>query len=210
MPIDDDPFDTLLSLEDGFYREGYDLGIADGDHTGLVEGRLFGLEKGFEKYAAMGVLHGRATIWAGRLPEKGCNQDLATDQNREVDTRASLEKLPVQERGAESMQAREKAYAHRLEGNPRLETHVRILYALAEPSSISTENNEDSVSGFDDRFKRADGKLRLIEKLTGELSYDQAIDRPSGIKLGPNPVDMTSRRVNVNSIEDTSSLRAGH
>lgn len=210
MPIDDDPFDTLLSLEDGFYREGYDLGIADGDHAGLVEGRSFGLEKGFEKYAAMGVLYGRATIWAGRLPEKCCDQDLAMEQNREVDIRAGLEKLPVQEWGAESMQARDKAYAHRLEGNPRLETHVRILYALAEPNSLSTENNEDSVSGFDDRFKRADGKLRLIEKLTGELSYDQAADKPSSMKHGQRPVDMTSRRVNVNSIEDASSLRAGH
>ena len=66
--IDPDPFDDLLSLEDKFHKEGYDLGITDGDREGLIEGRLFGLKQGFEKYAAMGKLHGRAMIWAGRLP----------------------------------------------------------------------------------------------------------------------------------------------
>ena len=63
-----DPFDSLLSLEDKFYKEGYDLGVSDGTHAGLIEGRLFGLERGFEKYVSMGNLYGRAVIWTGRLP----------------------------------------------------------------------------------------------------------------------------------------------
>ncbi len=210
MPFDDDPFDTLLSLEDGFYKEGYDLGVPDGDHAGLVEGRLFGLEKGFEKYAAMGALHGRATIWAGRLPEKSCDQDLAKDQDREVDARTGLEILLIQEWSAETMQARETTCASRLQGSTRLETHVRTLYALAEPSSFSTENDEDSVSDFDDRLRRAQGKLRVIEKLTGELSNERDIDKACGAKRGSMAVAMTSRGGDEGSIEDISSLRARH
>lgn len=210
MPVDDDPFDTLLSLEDGFYKEGYDLGVSDGDHAGLVEGRLFGLEKGFGKYIAIGALYGRATIWAGRLPEKSCDQDLIKYQDRGVDTRAGLENLPVQEWGAESMQAREKAYVSRLQGSNRLETHIRTLYALAEPGSLSTNNDEDSVSDFDDRLRRAEGKLRVLEKLTGESSYEGPNNKPSRDKRGPIAVDMTSRRGDESSIEDISSLRARH
>ncbi|KAF2461247.1 hypothetical protein BDY21DRAFT_331532 [Lineolata rhizophorae] len=68
--MEDDPFDELLGLEDRFYREGYDLGVADGSRAGRVEGRMLGLEKGFEKYAAMGALHGRAAVWSARLPRR--------------------------------------------------------------------------------------------------------------------------------------------
>lgn len=63
----DDLFDSILHLEDDFYREGYALGEADGAPAGRLEGRAFGLEKGFEKYAEMGRLHGKAVIWASRL-----------------------------------------------------------------------------------------------------------------------------------------------
>jgi hypothetical protein len=63
-----DPFDDLLTLEDTLYTAAYDLGVSDGAHAGRIEGRIFGLEKGFEKFAELGQLHGRSVIWGSRLP----------------------------------------------------------------------------------------------------------------------------------------------
>ncbi|KAF2086161.1 DUF1715-domain-containing protein [Saccharata proteae CBS 121410] len=137
QPTEQDPFDDLLGLEDDYYREGHALGVADGSRAGRIEGRVFGLEKGFEKFVAMGTLHGKAAVWGARLPSKDGE---------------SLEPpvLPV------------------LATNPRLEKHIQTLYALAEPESLSTQNDEDSVSEFDDRLKRAAAKEKVIEALIRE------------------------------------------
>jgi hypothetical protein len=64
----DDPFDTLLSLEEQYHAEGLQLGISDGARAGRIEGRLFGLQKGFEKALEMGRLNGKATVLQSRFP----------------------------------------------------------------------------------------------------------------------------------------------
>ncbi|KAH9834717.1 Essential protein Yae1, N terminal [Teratosphaeria destructans] len=64
---DPDPFATLLTLEDTYFTEGYTLGLRDGTRAGRIEGRVFGLEKGFTKAVEMGRLHGRAKVWHARL-----------------------------------------------------------------------------------------------------------------------------------------------
>lgn len=136
-PSQQDPFDALLSLEDQYYAEGHALGIADGSRAGRIEGRVFGLEKGFEKFLAMGHLHARAAVWASRLPS-------SREQN------PSSSSLPA------------------LSDNPRLAKHVSTLHALSEPASMSTQNDEDAVSEFDDRLKRAQAKAKVVEKMVGE------------------------------------------
>src|SRR5882762_2032425 len=95
--MEDDPFESVLDLEETYYQEGYDLGVADGSRAGQIEGRVFGIEKGFEKFAAMGMLHGRAAVWASRLPRKKeqgkDNERKATIAQDEV-TSGSLEASP--------------------------------------------------------------------------------------------------------------------
>ncbi|KAH0289948.1 DUF1715-domain-containing protein [Aureobasidium namibiae CBS 147.97] len=135
-----DDFDSLFNLEEEYYTEGYNLGVADGSRAGRIEGRLFGLEKGFEKFATMGALAGRNAIWEARIPD----QNSATAENE------SKFRLP------------------KLSGGARLQKHLQTLFALTEAESLSTENNEDSVSDFDDRLKRAEGKVKVIEKLVSE------------------------------------------
>ncbi|KAA8905367.1 hypothetical protein FN846DRAFT_9450 [Sphaerosporella brunnea] len=62
-----DFFDSLLSLEDDFYAEGHALGVADGVIAGRTEGRIFGLERGFEKFCELGRLQGRCSVWEARV-----------------------------------------------------------------------------------------------------------------------------------------------
>jgi len=53
-----------------------------------------------------------------------------------------------------------------------LDKHVRTLYALSELESLSTQNIEDAVSEFDDRFKRAVAKVKVIESIVDEGHID--------------------------------------
>ncbi|KAL8729202.1 MAG: hypothetical protein Q9181_005087 [Wetmoreana brouardii] len=207
-----DPLEEVLQLENTFYKEGYDLGVQDGTRIGRIEGRLFGLEKGFEKYATMGKLHGRSVIWSGRLasapkaydndvhstalpPGAPCKQSQDGDGEAQKTTNVSLDPtslLPL------------------LPQNPRLEKHIRTLYALTEPASLSTDNSEDAVSDFDDRLRRAEGKVKIIEKLVDEeFISDSALDAGSAAEI-----DFTSRSSQQSpakgdgGIEDISILQA--
>lgn len=211
-----DLFDSLLNLEETFYQEGYADGVADGERAGLVEGRIFGLEKGFEKYVRMGRLHGKAVVWAGRLPPRPENETRPSDDDRIHST-----KIPgtteIQEGDGETSPplasseegqlppAAIKASALKplpfLSDNPRLEKHIRTLYALVEPSSLSTTNSEEAVADFDDRLKRAEGKVKIIEKLIGELGDGETMrDGEQGGKI-------SQKSSGDGSIEDISSLR---
>ena len=202
MAEEEDLFDSLLGLEEEFYKEGYELGVSDGKHAGLIEGRLFGLEKAFEKYVAVGRLHGKAMVWAGRLPD-------TVDRRKEASTEKANEKA-AENLGSGPLttesQNEDKATKQVSHGgvpileNPRLRTHVRTLYALTEPGSLSTENNEGSVADFEDRLKRAEGKIKVIEKITGEHSKESQEDRAGEF----------SKAKGEGGIEDISSLHARH
>ncbi|KAE9377877.1 DUF1715-domain-containing protein [Stipitochalara longipes BDJ] len=155
-----DTFDEVLGLEEQFYGDGFAQGLADGVKAGQVEGRTFGLEKGFEKYLESGRLYGKSLIWANRIPrlqdtianEKTQDAGLATDNaSKDLKEKRNLDNaLPP------------------LLQHERLSKHLKVLYALSESESLSTENTEEAVSDFDDRLKRAQGKAKIIERIVGE------------------------------------------
>ena len=216
--MDEDPFDNLLGLEDEYYNEGYRLGEADGQRAGHIEGRLFGLEKGFEKYLEMGKLHGRSIVWGSRLPNLEAQPKEAYGHSASAVGSCHAETIgqdDARSRRAENslrIGAIGSATAYQLPtitGNLRIEKHLRTFHALVEPESLSTGNNEDSVSDFDDRLKRAHGKAKIIEKLMGEESPST---RTSTNAL---PSFAGDRRFGTHasgdgSIEDVSSLEARH
>ncbi|KAF2840732.1 DUF1715-domain-containing protein [Patellaria atrata CBS 101060] len=151
-----DPFEALLNLEETYYNEGYALGTSDGSRAGRIEGRLFGLEKGFEKFVSMGTLHGKATILAARLPRKRSTEEEGLEE-KELST--------GNKRGGEEVMPQ-------LKGGERLEKHVRTLYALVKPESLDTRNTEDAIAEFDARLKRAQAKVKVLERLIGEGERD--------------------------------------
>lgn len=139
---DNDPLDSLLSLEDQYYQEGYDLGLSDGTRAGRIEGRLFGLQKGTEKHLELGRLSGKATIWSARL-NPGPNPNLGRNET------ADMQIVPLQ-------------------ASERLRKHITRLCDLTDPSTLSTENSEDAVEEFESRLKDARLKTVLISKSVGE------------------------------------------
>lgn len=217
--MEDDPFHGLLGLEDRFYDEGYKLGVADGTRAGHIEGRLFGLEKGFDKYMSMGKLHGRVTVWASRLENSlELEEQRASLKTRVLENgRKYPSSVPNSTDGAQLGEGRgNRSLASSssvkdtplpvLPSNPRLEKHVQTLYALVEPDSLSTQNTEDAVADFDDRLKRARGKVKIIEKSIDEEN-PETIDPDSAVKRTAERMSSTDQS---GSIEDISSLHATH
>ncbi|KAL9640706.1 MAG: hypothetical protein Q9164_000101 [Protoblastenia rupestris] len=160
---DDDPFEYLLDLEDQFYNTGYRSGVADGEHAGRVEGRSVGLKAGFEKYIMMGRLHGKAAVWAGRLPTQ-------EGKGKLEERPESIYAMNTAERPTTTQESHN--FARSIPTYSRLKTHIKTMYALAEPASLSTDNSEESVANFDDRLKRAEGKAKVIGKIIGEANLD--------------------------------------
>ena len=163
-PNTEDPFDDLLSLEDQYYQEGYELGVKDGSRSGRIEGRQFGLEKGFEKFAAMGALAGQCAVWEARLTKsEPASRSVVVEGKTGDSGHVILETIPF---------------------NARLQKHLNTLSALTEVESLSTENNEDAVSDFDDRLKRAEGKAKVISSIIGESSSVPQMDAGTQPKKG--------------------------
>ncbi|KAF8422113.1 hypothetical protein EV426DRAFT_186548 [Tirmania nivea] len=81
METVNDIFDPLLSLEEHYYDKGYNEGLRDGEKAGLIEGRLFGLEKGFDKFFELGRLQGRVSVWKARIPSSGADAACAPITN---------------------------------------------------------------------------------------------------------------------------------
>ena len=195
MGFEDDPFDEILNLEQDFYRDGYELGVQDGKKAGMVEGRFFGLEKGFEKFMTMGDMHGRADVWARRLK---------TNDMREGADDLKSDKVPIKDPAPLGNLDKSPATGHPLSmENPRLVGHVRHLYALTELDTFSSKNGEDEVADFDDRLKRAEGKIKVIERIIGERNVLETKD----MKEASNTTPSTK---GDGSIEDLSSLHVRH
>lgn len=135
-----DPFDSLFSLEDEYYNEGYQEGHRDGLQQSELEARLFGIEKGFEKFVTMGKLQARAKIWAARL----FRADTADVKATSISCLSSLS------------------------ANPRLEKHINNLLELVDPATLSVANTDDDVGDFDERLRRAQAKVKVLERMIGE------------------------------------------
>ena len=142
----DDLFDGALSLEENLYAEGYSRGVADGELAGKLEGRSVGMAKGFEKFVASGRLYGRSVVWANRLPS----------------TTQPSTTTPEEAPGAERLPP--------LAQNTRLAKNVETVHALMEPGTLPTENSDEAVQDFDERFRRAQAKARVVERVIGVRS----------------------------------------
>ena len=177
MDMDNGHFlDDILGLEDEFYAEGYRLGTLDGTKAGFNEGSVFAIEKGFEKFQAIGKLYGKGIIWAKRLPNQPEIVKSSTVQpphtsSGETGDSALSGDAKLGELEAHSMPAQDLPV---LPSNPRLEKHIATFLWLVNPLTLSMENNEEAVADFDDRLKRAAAKAKIIERMLGEPSEHTA------------------------------------
>lgn len=171
--LTEDPFDSLLTLEDTLYTSAYTQGSTDGARAGRIEGRVFGLEKGFEKFAALGELHGRSVVWGSRALTQLIQPAVQKADENTNEARQHDVELP------------------KLQASQRLINNITLLHSLTDPLTFSTENTEEAVADFDDRVKRAGAKAKVIERIVGESESTSkspegspARGKTKGVRLG--------------------------
>ena len=155
-----DPFDELLELENDFYKEGFEAGVADSAYAGLVEGKLFGIEKGYEKALELGKARGRSLVWQQRLTNSSSTSTNAESgstvidvSSKEVDKTAMLSDM---------------SKLDPLPSNSRLQKHVAFLMTVTDPVSIPKDNSDESVSAVDERITKIRARIKLMSNSVGE------------------------------------------
>ncbi|KAK4575398.1 hypothetical protein LTR86_001252 [Recurvomyces mirabilis] len=161
----DDPFAPLLSLEQDYYTEGYSLGLTDGIGSGRIEGRLFGLEKGFDKFVQMGRLAARAAVWDARSPP---GSGAAASVPAPAPAFAHDIDIHVEADGRDANAVGDGISVPMLSGSDRLRRHIDRLLELTDPESLETKNTEDAVNECDERLAGAKAKFTLISRIVGE------------------------------------------
>jgi hypothetical protein len=198
--MESDLLDSLLKIEEQFYQEGYRLGFADGAHAGYVEGSIFAVEKGFEKFLEMGRLYGKALVWTQRLTDINLPGPNLTGK-KNIEPSANNASTKITGASIEPAICKEMPSLPR---NARLTKNIQGLLSQVDPATLSFENTEDAVSEMDDRLKSASLKAKLIQRVLGEHEdFHQSTHRQGG-------KDIQLQGDGSGSIEDVSSLRIRH
>ncbi|KAL2000840.1 hypothetical protein VTN02DRAFT_2554 [Thermoascus thermophilus] len=198
-----DLLDGLLDLEERFYKEGYDLGVADGAQAGYTEGSVFAVEKGFEKLLEMGRLYGKALVWAQRLADSQASKH---DPTGAAETDGQRAPTDEEETGGAEVFLIQPSVCEGMPSLPessRLAKNIRSLLELVDPAAFSMENTEEAVSDIDERLKAASMKAKLIQRALGEREDTSDINPRSG-------KDPQVLGDGTGSIEDISSLSIRH
>ncbi|PYI01754.1 DUF1715 domain protein [Aspergillus sclerotiicarbonarius CBS 121057] len=192
--------ESLLDLEEDFYKEGYDLGVADGAQAGYTEGSVFAVEKGFEKFVELGRLYGKALVWAQRLADSqpSNNSDPAGQDKR-------VPSYPLASEKPEESSLLDPAICKEMSSFPsssRLAKNIDTLLELVDPASLPMVNTEEAVNDVDERMKGAAIKAKLIQRALGE--------REDNSDIHPDAKELSVSGDGTGSIEDISSLNIRH
>ena len=177
-----DPFDELLELENDFYKEGYEAGVADSTHAGLIEGKLFGIEKGYEKALEIGKAQGRGLVWQQRLESDSTSSRVNVSLGKEQNGAPALHP----ESGLSSIMTTLSP----LPNNGRLKKHVDLLMSLTDPATIPIDNSDEAVSEVDERITKIRARLKMISNMVGEA--------------------LSPATTSAGNIEDSNGLSARH
>ncbi|KAK5055149.1 hypothetical protein LTR84_012897 [Exophiala bonariae] len=170
-----DPFDDLLEIENDYYQEGYDAGVGDSRYAGLIEGRVFGIEKGYEKALELGKQRGRALVWEHRL-----DVSISGNESHQQVT-SSSESQPTSATSEAGMMHQITQSLPRLPTTTRLRKHVEALSAAADPAALARDNSDEAVTDFDDRIAKANAKTKVIANIVGE-AFNPSSTGNSGIE----------------------------
>lgn len=193
-----DLLDGPLDIEEQFYREGLDLGVADGATAGYTEGSVFGVEKGFEKFFELGRLYGKALVWAQRAADSPAGAMGGTANAANAASTGSASSRTADAAPTDPSICKDMP---RLARSARLAKNLSTLLELVDPASLAMQNTEEAVNDADERLKGAALKAKLIQRALGERE-DAAAEH---VRLDARDGRKTSGD-GSGSIEDISSL----
>ncbi|QKX56466.1 uncharacterized protein TRUGW13939_03571 [Talaromyces rugulosus] len=192
--MDSDLLESVLGLEEKFYHEGYQVGLADGARAGYTEGSVFAVEKGFAQALEVGKLYGKALVWNQRFASRTVDRSGSSSG-----TKPTL--------GGDDLPAIHTDLCYgmpEIRGESRVARNIQLLLGLVDPATLSLENTEDAVSDMEERLKGAQLKTKLIQRSLGESDDSPVSDASSSNRESRFQGDGSG------SIEDISSMRIRH
>lgn len=91
--------------------------------------------------------------------------------------------------------------------NPRIEKHIKTLLALTDLLSLSTANTDEAVGDFDERLKRAQAKVKVLERVLGEesaVTNSSVFPRSTVLKSSMDGhVEIEDPRLNAIALQDS-------
>lgn len=153
----DDLLGDVLELEDGFYNEGFEAGVADSAYAGMLEGKVFGIEKGYDKALELGKLNGRALVWQRR--QQSTAQDAAEKPSHTTSGGTSASQSTLDD----ALQA-----MNGLGTTSRLVKQIETLMTLSDTKNVPNDNSDASVSQVEDAIAKSKAKAKIVAVAAGE------------------------------------------
>lgn len=114
--------------------------MKDGEQAGKIEGRAFGLQKGFEKFLELGRLQGRCSVWKARITPQ------STAPPATVDYTGKPNDIHIT--------------------NSRVQKQTESLAVIL--TNPPFKNDEESVEEVDETLKRGRNKAKVLSNMLGE------------------------------------------
>lgn len=149
--------DSLLDLESTYEAQGHADGLRDGRAQAHTSAKLFGLEKGWEKYLPMAQLRWRAERYA-EMYGVPIDPAIALSTPGSSSSPSSADSKPV---AMQSDDTRQQQHAS------RLQKHITTLLALTSANTLTYLNTDEAIGDFEERLKRAQAKCKVLERMLG-------------------------------------------
>lgn len=135
--------DEILNLEQKYYQQGYEDGVAQSTKEQLFEGKEYGYQTGFQRFLIVGYIQGLVEYWKKNI-DKYDNKSLASHLEQ-------LNKLVVDiptENGDEQVEEYEKRIN-------KARNKLRVIASLTKESW--------KISNLDDLMKQVGGQMQVSE-----------------------------------------------
>lgn len=167
------------------YQTGYDEGIEDGKIAGIQEGSGFGMQTGFQRYVALGVLNGRIKVWRVQIEnvQKRLNQQLdsatfdlktseggkTTEITGETETKIKSD-THLSEKDVEALKKQ----------LDKTTTAIDSLQKLIDPETVPKTNSDDDVARLELALRKSKSKAKIISTYINKLMsyYDSNYEDP--------------------------------
>lgn len=133
--------DDVLNLEEEFYSKGYQEGQEKTASEQFLEGKVYGLQTGFQRFLVVGYIKGLVDEWE-KLPEKAVQLHLKQLRSYVDDMSVSNDDKAVEQYEKKVLLARNK---------------VRVIANITKTS--------DKVAKLDSLIKEVTGSLQVAENM---------------------------------------------
>ncbi|EGV61697.1 hypothetical protein PSN45_000384 [Yamadazyma tenuis] len=138
----DENLDSLLNLEEQYYKEGYREGQEESTKAQYLEGKEYGFQTGFQRFLVIGYIRGLVDFWENQVETYDASKSIKTHITQ---IRAIMEKVPLSNKDADVGEYEKVVNKAR--------NKVRIIASLCK--------EQKKVSNIDQIIKEVGGEMQV-------------------------------------------------